>query len=81
VSTAPTPLHPSPAEGQHVPAGEGLGLVALLELLAAPGDGLGGSAVGGTAGSARGRLVRALRGWSRRAAAWGAGPQGSRRAW
>jgi hypothetical protein len=82
--SAPAPPITRPTEHGHAPE-EGLGLAELLDLLGVPADAAADvptvPAELAELAARVGALPEVLRGWSRRAAGWGAGPEGSFRAW
>jgi hypothetical protein len=83
--SAPAPLITRPTE-HGLAVEEGLGLVELLDLLGLPADTAAADtpAVPAELSELAARVValpEVLRGWSRRAAGWGAGPEGAFRAW
>lgn len=68
------PLHQPSASAPEVPDGEALAL--LLDLMVDE-----PAAVPAAAGTPRPGWAARIQEWSRRAASWGAGPQGAWRAW
>jgi hypothetical protein len=85
VSAPSVPVHRPSIDGEQIPANEGLSLTALLDLIGAE----RAAAVTAPApapahppiAEQRPGLRECIQDWVRRAADWGAGPQGSWRAW
>ena len=77
----PALLRRPTAEEEHGPTDEGLDLMALLAALGDPDWDLIEAAVEDIADRPGAGLRAQVGAWSQRAARWGAGPQGSWRAW